>query len=208
MPQLVEEGSVIRLTAVRSQHEVDLVGHAHRRTEGARALPFSLHGVEDHPAARVRIHAHLFRLTAYLPLHLGAREIWIELRRAHERQRVRARGVARIDSELLPHARAEDVLPHLACVAQESLTLVDQISEIYPAQRAEGSVVIRCYVEPLGEVALALEALQPERRELRGHELRTRRFEHETLRAVGGVRDLDGNPLEGDPAAIGHVHYR
>ena len=123
VPELVQEGVPVGLAAVRTQHEIDLFGHAHRRAEGARALPFALARVEDDAAVRLRIDAHLRDLAPDGRLHVARRKELVELTRAKERERVGARRLAQLHAEHALRDARRDVVPHRLRVAQERLAL-------------------------------------------------------------------------------------
>jgi hypothetical protein len=61
--------------------------------------------------------------------------------------------------------------------------------------------------ERLGEVALALQPLAPQRGQLALHQRRAPLVEHQPLAAVGGVRDLDGDARVLHLPPVGEAHH-
>ena len=170
VPELVQEGLPVGLAAVRTKYEVHLVRHAHGRAEGARALPLPLARVEAHASPRLRVDAHLAHLSPDRRLHLGGREVPVELARAEQCQRVGTRRLARMHAEDALHERGAHLVPHRLRVAQELRALVAQRAERNAVEQLPGGVVAVRQAQRLGDVALALEPFTLHRRELLLHQ--------------------------------------
>jgi len=138
----------------------------------------------------------------------GAGEVRVELRRAHERERIGTRGLAHRNAELEPHDLAHRVIPHRLRVAQELLALRGQGAEVHAGERDERVDVPARDADAIRERHLALEPLPAHRRELLRDERGARALEHEALRAVRGVRDVDGRLLVGHARAVGEHDHR
>ena len=70
MPEFVQERAPVRLSSVRTEHQVHLVGNSDGRAERAGPLAGAIAGVEPDVTGRRGIDAHFLHLA--LPLGMGA----------------------------------------------------------------------------------------------------------------------------------------
>ena len=199
---LVEERVPVDLAAMRTQHQVHLIGHPHGRTERTGTLAFPLTGVEHDASAGGRIDAHLIHLAANRLLHVARRETLVVLACAEQRERVGTRRLTQLHAEHALHDGRCHVVPHGLRVAQERGAFVSERAERDTAQQLPGGIVAAREPDRLRDVALPLKPFLFQRRELALHECDARRLDHRPLSTVGAVRDLDGRAQVGNLATI------
>ena len=157
--------------------------------------------------ARRRIDAHLAHLPCGSTPPSRRREVRVELPRAEQRRARRrasprsARCRARASHEL-----GKDFVPHRLRVAQELLALVAQPGERDAAQQLPRGVVVRRESERLGDVALALEPLASDRRQLALRRASPAPSRSPRARRGRCCSPSRSTPLERDLPPVGELH--
>src|SRR6266513_1835846 len=200
--ELVQEGVVVALAAVRSQHEVHFLRHADWRAKRPRALSLALADVEDDASLRAWIDAHLRHLASHHRLHFVSGKGVVVLRRPEQHESVCSLCLGRLDSQRFPQHGWQRVVPHGFRIAQKLLAARREGLERNAGYRLERGVVVAGDVQRLDVFFLALQSLQAHWRVLFLHQVCSRLVERESERAIAGVRDFDWRRLVLDHSPV------